>query len=91
MFNKREDRYIDDKDSDMNNKITSGYKYLVAQFMIGLVAILTLLTSSAVVLAAAHNFTLTAKTLPNGQLAYALGGNEGVIPGPTLFVKKAIH
>jgi plastocyanin len=87
MFNKRKDKHIDDKDSDMSNKITYNDKRLVTQLITGFVVAFTLLTSS-VVLAAAHNFTLTAKTLPNGQLAYALGGNEGVIPGPTLFVKK---
>ncbi len=74
MFNKQKDKHIDDKDSGMSHKITSNYKRLVTQLTTGFVVALTLLTSS-VVLAAAHNFTLTAKTLPNGQLAYALGGN----------------
>ncbi|SFE07403.1 multicopper oxidase domain-containing protein [Nitrosomonas sp. Nm166] len=49
---------------------------------------------SPMALAATHYFTITAKTLPNGQLGYALGGTEGgsnaeaVIPGPALFVKQ---
>ena len=44
-------------------------------------------------MAESHHFTITAKTLPNGQLGYALGGGAGgnaeaVIPGPALFVKQ---
>ncbi|MCE7915434.1 MAG: copper oxidase [Nitrosomonas sp. PRO4] len=57
------------------------------QLMKCMVVVVALLASS-VVLAAVHNITLTAKTLPNGQLAYALNDNEAVIPGPTLFVKE---
>gem|GEM_PF-3948419 len=49
---------------------------------------------SPMALAATHYFTMTAKTLPNGQLGYAMGGTEGgsdveaAIPGPALFVKQ---
>ncbi|WP_295624386.1 multicopper oxidase domain-containing protein [uncultured Nitrosomonas sp.] len=49
--------------------------------------VITLLISQFA-LATEHNFALTAEPLPNGQIAYALSGNEAVIPGPTLFVKK---
>ncbi|WP_293006142.1 multicopper oxidase domain-containing protein [Nitrosomonas sp.] len=49
--------------------------------------VITLLISQFA-LAATHNIALTAETLPNGQIAYALAGNEAVIPGPTLFVRK---
>lgn len=57
-----------------------------------LLAVIFLISPMA--LAATHYFTITAKTLPNGQLGYALGGTEGggnteaVIPGPALFVKQ---
>ncbi len=87
MFIKREDQYNDDKDTEMTNSKASGCKRSIAQFMKGMVVAVTLLTSSVAV-AAVHNIALTAKTLPNGQLAYASGGNEAVIPGPTLFVKE---
>ena len=87
MLSKRENMLIDDKDSEMNSKETYGLKRPIMQLIKCMVVAAALLTSSAV-LAAVHNFTLTAKTLPNGQLAYALGGNEAVIPGPTLFVKE---
>ncbi len=39
------------------------------------------------VLAAAHNITLSAEVLPNGQVGYKREG-QAVIPGPTLFVKQ---
>ena len=45
--------------------------------------------ASPVALSAVQSFNVTAKTLPNGQLAYALGSDaEAVIPGPALFVKQ---
>ncbi|WP_235590390.1 multicopper oxidase domain-containing protein [Nitrosomonas ureae] len=50
-------------------------------------AVITVLISP-LALATAHNISLTAETLPNGQIAYAMAGNEAVIPGPTLFVKE---
>lgn len=44
---------------------------------------------SPMALAAVQSFNITAKTLPNGQLAYALGSDaEAVIPGPALFVRQ---
>lgn len=48
------------------------------------------LLASPIALAAVHNFSISANTLPNGQLGYALVGNtaEAVIPGPALFVKQ---
>ena len=51
-------------------------------------AVITLLISPFALAATTHNITLTAETLPNGQIAYAMAGNEAVIPGPTLFVKE---
>lgn len=45
------------------------------------------LVSSPQALAAAHNITLTAEVLPNGQVGYKREG-QAVIPGPTLFVKQ---
>jgi len=39
------------------------------------------------VLAAAHNITLSAEVLPNGQVGYKREG-QAIIPGPTLFVKQ---
>ncbi|MBX3615636.1 MAG: multicopper oxidase domain-containing protein [Nitrosomonas sp.] len=46
--------------------------------------------SSSMAMAAIHSFSFTAKTLPNGQLGYAMGAAdaEAVIPGPVLFVKQ---
>ncbi len=45
--------------------------------------------ASPVALSAVQSFNVTAKTLPNGQLAYALGSDqEAVIPGPALFVRQ---
>lgn len=87
MFSNCENLLIDDKDNDMNNKETYGLNRSVMQLIKCMVVAAALLASS-VVLAAVHNITLTAKTLPNGQLAYALNGNEAVIPGPALFVKE---
>jgi plastocyanin len=40
------------------------------------------------VLAAAHNITLSAEVLPNGQVGYKRGEGQALIPGPTLFVKQ---
>ena len=63
------------------------------------VFLLALLFISNVVLAATHNISLSAETLPNGQFAYKMGNHtssdgasnnysaDAVIPGPTLFVK----
>lgn len=53
-----------------------------------MLSIALLAASSAVLAATAHNIALIAKTLPNGQVGYALGDTEAVIPGPTLFIKE---
>ena len=87
MFSKREDQTPDDKDEKMNTRKTSSFNRPMFQLLKWMIVAAALLASS-VALAAVHNIALTAKALPNGQLAYALGGNEAVIPGPTLFVKK---
>ncbi len=84
MFNKIENKHLIDKDSAMNNKNSSGTR---KQALMILFFVATFLTS-AIAFAAVHSFNLTATTLPNGQLAYALGANEAVIPGPALFVKE---
>ncbi|MDE2388079.1 MAG: multicopper oxidase domain-containing protein [Betaproteobacteria bacterium] len=45
--------------------------------------------ASPVALSAVQSFNVTAQTLPNGQLAYALNSDaEAVIPGPALFVRQ---
>ncbi len=87
MFSKREDQYLDDKEKKMNTRITSSRNRPMIQWAKWM-ALAVMLLASSVALAAVHNISLTAKTLPNGQLAYALGGNEAVIPGPSLFIKK---
>ncbi len=87
MFIKREDQYLGDKDKKMNTRITLSFNRPMIQCAKWMVVAVMLLASS-VALAAVHNISLTAKTLPNGQLAYALGGSEAVIPGPSLFIKK---
>lgn len=84
MFNKIENKHLNDKDSAMNNKNSSGIRKQALMILFFVAAFLT----SAMAFAAVHSFNLTAKILPNGQLAYALGANEAVIPGPALFVKE---
>lgn len=56
--------------------------------LMALVLSVIILTISSSALAAIHSVNLTAKVLPNGQLGYALGDAEAVIPGPALFVKE---
>jgi len=71
----------------MNRKIF-GLKNPASMLTVFILFAVTLL-ASPMVLAAVHNFSITANTLPNGQLGYALAGNaEAVIPGPALFVKQ---
>ena len=70
------------------NKKNFGFKNPVSTLTAFILFAVTLL-ASPMVLAAVHNFSITANTLPNGQLGYALAGNaEAVIPGPALFVKQ---
>jgi plastocyanin len=47
-----------------------------------------MLSAPSGVLAAAHNITLSAEVLPNGQVGYKRGEGQALIPGPTLFVKQ---
>ncbi|PXW91198.1 lactonase family protein with 7-bladed beta-propeller [Nitrosomonas sp. Nm84] len=68
----------------MNHKNISGITRPIITVIFFVIALLT----SSFALAAVHNISLTAETLPNGQLAYAMAGNEAVIPGPALFVKE---
>ncbi len=72
----------------MNKKIF-GLKNPASTLTAFILFAVTLLVSP-MVLAAVHNFSISANTLPNGQLGYALGGStaEAVIPGPALFVKQ---
>ena len=72
----------------MNKKIF-GLKNPASMLTVFILFAATLL-ASPMVLAAVHNFSIAANTLPNGQLGYALVGNsaEAVIPGPALFVKQ---
>ncbi|PSJ18268.1 multicopper oxidase domain-containing protein [Nitrosomonas supralitoralis] len=58
------------------------------KLIVTIVFVVVTLLISPLALAAVHNISLTAETLPNGQVAYAMAGNEAVIPGPTIFVKK---
>lgn len=68
----------------MNHKNISGITRPIITVIFFVIALLT----SPFALSAVHNISLTAETLPNGQLAYAMTGNEAVIPGPALFVKE---
>lgn len=72
----------------MNKKIF-GLKNPTSMLTVLILFAITML-AAPMALAAVHNFNITAKTLPNGQLGYALGGTdaEAVIPGPALFVKQ---
>jgi len=87
MFNKQENMHINDKDNTMSNKNIPVVRRSMAILMSLILFVMTLSISSFV-LAAVHNVALTAEILPNGQLAYAIAGNEAVIPGPTLLVKE---
>lgn len=84
MFTKQENKHLNDKDRKMSHQHISG---LTRPIITAIFFVITLLTSSFV-LAAVHNISLTAETLPNGQVAYAMAGNEAVIPGPALLVKQ---
>lgn len=66
----------------------SAFKIPAAMLMALMLSIALLIASSAVLAATTHNIALIAKTLPNGQVGYALGDTEAVIPGPTLFIKE---
>lgn len=70
-------------------KMIFGIKNPASMLTVFILFAVTLL-ASPMVLAAVHNFSIAANTLPNGQLGYALGGStaEAVIPGPALFVKQ---
>jgi len=69
------------------NKNTDSLHKPTAVLVKLVITVITLLVSTSL-LAAVHNIELTAKTLPNGQLAYSLNGGEAVIPGPTIFVEE---
>ncbi len=66
----------------------SALKIPAAMLMALILSIALLIASSAALAATAHNIALIAKTLPNGQVGYALGDTEAAIPGPTLFIKE---
>ena len=70
------------------NKYFSGLSIPLTKMTVLILFTVTMLASS-MAFAAVHNITLTAETLPNGQLAYKLSGEaRAAIPGPTLFVKQ---
>lgn len=75
------------KDNVMKNTNICGSKK-PARVLATLLLFVTALLASSFALAAAHTISLTAKTLPNGQLGYALNDAEAVIPGPAIFVKE---
>ncbi|MDP1935366.1 MAG: hypothetical protein Q8K47_10885, partial [Nitrosomonas sp.] len=70
----------------MNEQIIRFNKRIAAMAIYILFAIVFL--SSSMAMAAIHSFSFTAQTLPNGQLGYAMGAAEAVIPGPAVFVKQ---
>lgn len=70
----------------MNEQIIRFNKRIAAMAIYILFAIAFL--SSSMAMAAIHSFSFTAQTLPNGQLGYAMGAAEAVIPGPAVFVKQ---
>ncbi|MBV6449120.1 multicopper oxidase domain-containing protein [Nitrosomonas sp.] len=70
------------------NKMIFWIKNPLPMLPVLLLTAITVLTSP-MALSAVQSFNITAKTLPNGQLAYSLGSDaEAVIPGPALFVKQ---
>ncbi|MBP6057223.1 MAG: multicopper oxidase domain-containing protein [Nitrosomonas sp.] len=93
MCSKQADKHTEDKDNMMNKKNIPGLRNPASMLTV-LILFAVMFLISPMAWAATHYFTLTAKTLPNGQLGYALGGTEGgsdaeaAIPGPALFVKQ---
>ena len=70
------------------NKYFSGLSIPLAKMTV-LILFTSMVFASSMAFAAVHNYTLTAETLPNGQLAYKLSSDaQAAIPGPTLFVKQ---
>ena len=80
--------HIGNKDNVMKNNINIYGSKNPSTVLAALLFFVTTLLVSSFALAAVHTISLTAETLPNGQLAYATTGNEAVIPGPAIFVKE---
>ena len=61
----------------------------IASISAALTLFVAALVSAPPVQAAAHNISLSAEVLPNGQVGYKRNGEDkAVIPGPTVFVKQ---
>jgi len=80
--------HIGNKDNVMKKNINIYGSKNPSTVLAALLFFVTTLLVSSFALAAVHTISLTAETLPNGQLAYATTGNEAVIPGPAIFVKE---